>query len=82
MVTQPPKTGRRRKQRAPTVFVSAYEPAGRRRHWWYAYRCPCGTYQFGRAPSLEAVTGERTAGCGHRIAVAIARVYARPGAAA
>ena len=62
---------------APTAFVSAYEPAGRRTHWWYAYSCrTCGRYQFGRARQLEGITGTRKAGCGHYVRIAIARVYA------
>jgi hypothetical protein len=71
----------RKPRNAPPVFVSAYEPLGRRRWWWYSYRCPhpnCGTYQLGRAASLDKVTGERRAGCGHRITVAIARTYMQP----
>jgi len=58
------------------VFVSLYAPQARRTWWWYAYRCPgCGAYQLGRARSLDAVTGDRRAGCGHWIRVNIARVY-------
>jgi hypothetical protein len=70
-------------RKASLVFVSLYEPIGRRRWWWYSYRCPvCRAYQLGRAASLESVAGARRAGCGHRIAVNIARVYGQPGAAA
>lgn len=66
-------------KRVPTAFVSLYVPAGRRTHWWYAYGCrTCGTYQLGRSRSLEDVTGERTAGCGHRVRIAVARVYGKP----
>jgi hypothetical protein len=69
----------RKPRKAPPVFVSAYEPLGRRRYWWYSYRCPhCAAYQLGRAASLDKVTGERRAGCGHKITVTIARTYTQP----
>ncbi len=72
----------RRATRPRPVFVSLYEPVGRRRQWWYAYRCPaCGTYQLGRARELDQVTGIRKAGCGHTVSIAIARVYRNSGAA-
>jgi hypothetical protein len=76
-----PAAGSDRKPRnAPPVFVSAYEPLGRRRWWWYSYRCPhCATYQLGRAASLDKVTGERRAGCGHQLTIVIARTYSQPG---
>jgi hypothetical protein len=65
-------------RRVPTAFASLYLPTGRRRWHWYAYRCPsCGAYQLGRAPQLEHVTGQRRAGCGHQLVIAIARVYGR-----
>lgn len=67
----------------PPVFVSLYEPAGRRSWWWYSYRCPaCGTYQLGRARSLDQVPGHRRGGCGHHITIVVARVYRHPGSAA
>jgi hypothetical protein len=73
----------RDRHKAPPVFVSAYEPVGRRHCWWYAYRCPlCRAYQFGRATSLDKVTGQRRGGCGHQLTIMIARTYGRPGAAA
>jgi hypothetical protein len=79
--TPPPSNARPRRivtRRAPSAFVSLYEPTGRRRCWWYSYRCTaCGTSQLGRAPRLEDVAGERRAGCGHRVIVVIARVYGR-----
>lgn len=72
----PRQRGQRR--RAPTVFVSLYLPSGRRRWHWYAYSCrTCGSYQLGRAPTLEDVAGQRRAGCGHWVTVAIARIYGR-----
>lgn len=78
-----PRAGARGARAQPRpVFVSLYEPIGRRRWWWYSYRCPvCGIYQLGRGRSLDAVTGDRRAGCGHWICVNIARVYGQPGAA-
>jgi len=60
----------------PLAPPSVYAPLGRRRWWWYAYRCrTCGAYQFGRAKTLDAVTGVRRAGCGHDVSVMIARTY-------
>src|SRR5215469_9973434 len=73
-ITRSPGKGRR--QRAPIAPASVFGPVGRRRFWWYTYRCKvCGAHQFGRAPSLDAVTGERKAGCGHRVQVMAARIY-------
>jgi len=70
-------TAANRQRRGPaTVYVSLYAPAGRRRYWWYSYRCPeCATYQFGRSRDLTGVTGARRAGCGHTVNVVIARTY-------
>src|SRR5580692_9930418 len=66
-----------------TAYVSLYAPAGRRRWWWYSYRCgTCGTYQLGRARELSDVTGERRAGCGHLVSIVIARTYGTPESAA
>lgn len=66
------------KRRAPAVYVSLYEPTGRRTWWWYAYSCrTCGRYQLGRAPRLEDVTGPRRAGCGHWLTIMVARTYGR-----
>lgn len=66
----------RRGSRPPAAFVSLYTPTGRRRQWWYAYRCDrCGRHQLGRARELENVTGQRRAGCGHQVSIIIARVY-------
>jgi len=57
-----------------------YAPRGRRRWWWYSYRCrTCGAYQLGRARDLEQVTGERRAGCGHQVNVMAARIYGASG---
>jgi hypothetical protein len=65
-------------RRAVTAYVSLFAPSGRRRWWWYSYRCAtCSTYQLGRARQLEDVTGERRGGCGHRVAIVVARVYGR-----
>jgi hypothetical protein len=76
---------RDRRQRAPIALASVFGPVGRRRTWWYTYRCRiCGAYLFGRAKTLDAVTGERKAGCGHRVQIMAARIYSQPesGAAA
>jgi hypothetical protein len=68
-----------RRQRAPIAPASVFSPVGRRRFWWYTYRCrTCGAYLFGRAKTLDAVTGERKAGCGHRVQVMAARIYSQP----
>jgi hypothetical protein len=70
-------------RRTTTAYVSLYAPAGRRKWWWYSYRCAtCGTYQLGRARELEDVTGERRAGCGHLVSIVIARTYGTPESAA
>ena len=74
-----------RQARPPIAPASVFGPVGRRRYWWYTYRCrSCGAHLFGRARSLEEVTGERRAGCGHRVQVMAARIYTQPvpGAAA
>jgi hypothetical protein len=79
--TSVPSVGRgnRKRQRPPIAPASVFGPVGRRRFWWYTYRCRiCGAYLFGRARSLEDVTGERRAGCGHRVQVMAARIYAQP----
>jgi DNA-directed RNA polymerase subunit RPC12/RpoP len=76
-ITRSPAGGRR--QRAPIAPASVFGPVGRRRFWWYTYRCKtCGAHLFGRAKSLDAVTGERRAGCGHRGMVMAARIYSQP----
>lgn len=70
---RPPGSAR---QRPPLAPASVYAPLGRRRWWWYCYPCrTCGNYQFGRAKTLDAVTGVRRAGCGHEVNVMIARTY-------
>jgi hypothetical protein len=64
------------RRRPPTAYVSLFVPAQRRRWWHYWYTCRrCGTYQLGRAPRLEDVTGTRRAGCGHQVRITVARVY-------
>jgi hypothetical protein len=81
--TQAERHARTRNHRAPSAYVSLYAPSGRRRWWWYSYRCgTCGAYQLGRARQLEDVTGERRAGCGHQVAIVVARVYGHPETAA
>jgi hypothetical protein len=66
-----------RNRRPPNTYVSLHGPSGRRRWWWYSYH---GAYQLGRAPRLEDVAGARKAGCGHRVAIVIARIYGREAA--
>ncbi|MFC4054654.1 hypothetical protein ACFOY4_33610 [Actinomadura syzygii] len=62
--------------RYPVAHVSVYAPAGRRRWWWYAMRCPhCGAGHFGRARSQDGVKGTRRTGCGRRVWVIVARTY-------
>ena len=62
--------------RPPLAPASVYAPLGRRRWWWYAYRCRiCGAHLFGRSKTLDAVTGVRRAGCGHHVNIMAARVY-------
>ena len=75
--TSPAATIQRRpKSRPPLAPASVFGPTGRRRFWWYTYRCgSCGSYQFGRAKTLDAVTGVRRAGCGHQVTVMAARIY-------
>ena len=73
------------RRQVPVAPASVFGPVGRRRYWWYTYRCrTCGAHLFGRARSLDDVTGERKAGCGHRVQVMAARIYSQPepGAAA
>jgi DNA-directed RNA polymerase subunit RPC12/RpoP len=65
------------------VPIAPASVAGRRRSWWYTYRCrTCGAYLFGRAPSLDGVTGARRPGCSHRVNVMAARIYGQPGSGA
>ena len=77
--------GSRNRQRVPIAPASVLGPAGRRRCWRYLCRCrTCGAHLSGWARSPGDVTGERTAGRGHRVPVMAARIYSRPepGAAA
>ena len=77
------RPGSRDRQQAPIAPASVFGPVGRRRSWWYTYRCRvCNAYLFGRAKSLDAVTGERKAGCGHRVQIMAARIYSQPGSEA
>ena len=79
------KPVRAARKQAPIAPTSVFGPVGRRRTWWYTYRCrTCGAYISGRAKTLDAVTGERRAACGHRVQVMAARIYSQPeqGAAA
>lgn len=62
--------------RPAPAFASLFAPSGRRKWWWYTYRCrQCGTHQFGRGRTLEDVAGIRRASCGHQVSVLIARTY-------
>ena len=71
------------KTRPPIAPASVYAPLGRRRWWWYAYSCrTCAAYQFGRAKTLDAVTGVGRAGYGHQVNVMAARIYGRTDAGA
>ena len=74
------KAGRAgRKPPAPLATASVFPPIGRRKLWAYTYRCKtCGAYLFGRARTLNKVTGERKALCGHRVQVMAARIYSQP----
>ena len=64
---------------APLAPASVFPPIGRRKLWAYTYKCrTCGAYLFGRAKTLDAVTGERKALCGHRVQVMAARIYSQP----
>ena len=64
------------KPRPPLAAASVFGPVGRRHWWWYTFRCnTCGAHQFGRAKTLDAVTGVRRAGCGHQVNVMAARIY-------
>ena len=77
--------GSRNRQQVPTAPAPVFGPAGRRRCWRYMCRCrTCGAHLSGRARSPGDVTGERTAGRGHRVPVMAARMYSQPapGAAA
>lgn len=63
----------------PLAPASVFAPVGRRKGWGYTYQCrTCGAYLFGRAPSLDKVTGERRASCGHRVCIMAARIYVQP----
>jgi DNA-directed RNA polymerase subunit RPC12/RpoP len=73
------RQGSRKRHLVPIAPASVFGPIGRRRFWWYTYRCrTCGAYLFGRARSLDAVTGERRAACGHRVQIMAARIYTQP----
>lgn len=71
-----------RRPKPPLAPASAFLPNGRRRLVHYTYSCrTCHSYHFGRAKTLDEVTGVRRAGCGHLVSVMIARIYSSPGAA-
>ena len=71
-----PTIQRGSRPRPPLAPASVFGPVGRRRWWWYTFSCrTCGAHQFGRAKTLDAVTGVRRAGCGHQVNVMAARIY-------
>jgi hypothetical protein len=82
LARRPSKPSVRRKPvkgRPPLAPASVFGPVGRRKSWWYTYRCAtCGAYLFGRARDLDAVIGERRAGCGHKVQIMAARIYTQP----
>ncbi|SNT59092.1 hypothetical protein SAMN05443665_105152 [Actinomadura meyerae] len=63
-------------RRYPVAYASLYAPAGRRRCWWFAIRCPhCNAGHFGRLRDRDALDGVRRAGCGRLVWVVVARTY-------
>ena len=76
MSTIPRQPDAARRDRPPLAPASVFLQSGRRRLIHYTYPCrTCQTFHFGRAKSLDGVTGVRRAGCGHLVSVMIARVY-------
>jgi hypothetical protein len=70
------RRGSRNRQQVPIAHASVFGAVGRRKSWWYMYRCrTCSAYLFGRARSLDAVAEERRAGSVHIMA---ARTYTQP----
>jgi hypothetical protein len=68
-----------RRNGPPLAQASVFAPHGRRRWWWFAFPCAdCAAYHFGRARSLDEVTGKRRAGCGHWVTIMIAHCYGKP----
>jgi hypothetical protein len=77
------RRGGKPKPPVPVAVASVFGPVGRRKSWWFTFRCPtCGAYLFGRAAMLDTVTRERKATCGHRVKVVAARIYTQPPGAA
>ena len=73
------RDGCRNRQQVPIAPASMFGPAGRRRCWRYRCRCrSCDAHLSGWARSPGHVTGERTAGCGHRVQVRVARTDSQP----
>ena len=68
--------------RVPLTFASQFGPAGRRTCWWVTFKCPhgCGSH-FGRSRT-RFTSGPRTASCGRRVWLKIARTYLAPARAA
>ena len=74
------RQGSGRRRSAPRMFVSLFEPKGRRTWWWFTGRCVrCGSTAFGRVRYEEDAVGIRRASCGHRVYLTVARVYRLPG---
>jgi hypothetical protein len=74
------RQGSGRRRNAPRMFVSLFEPKGRRTWWWFTGRCVrCGSTAFGRVRYEEDAVGIRRASCGHRVYLTVARVYRLPG---
>lgn len=74
-----PMKAARRGRAAPSMRVSLFAPAARRRWWWFTGRCRvCGSTAFGRVRTREQAAGIRRASCGHHVDVIVARTYLVP----
>ena len=74
------RQGSGRRRSAPRMFVSLFEPKGRRTWRWFTGRCVrCGSTAFGRVRYEEDAVGMRRASCGHRVYLTVARVNRLPG---
>jgi hypothetical protein len=81
-VTDPPAQGQttRGTRRYPAAFASLFPPDQRRRRWGISYRCPhCSNYHYGLSWGPH-VGGIRTARCGRKIWLVVARTYRAGGA--
>jgi DNA-directed RNA polymerase subunit RPC12/RpoP len=69
----------RKRQPAPIAPASIIAPFRRRRGWTYTYPCgTCGANLVGWAKTLDAIPGERRAGCGHRVQVMAVMIHNQP----